>query len=402
LLKRPARKQVSAMTYYEDHPTDGQDYNIWYHKRPGYRREKFEERENPGTRCNVLTDAGKTKASKNAPFCVYFANGRCALGPDCTFQHRIPVYEDEVKLDLAHDIFGRERFSTDREDMGGVGNFSRENRTVYIGCVKMTGDTEEIVKKHFEEWGPIEYVRVIHTKSIAFVRYFLRGTAEFAKEAMNSQALDHTEVLNVRWATEDSNPTAKLYEERRIHRTATTAVNKRLKLMDPAEHSTMYYQITGEYPNTDSQFVVGEDGAQYEYSYPTSDYNEPHPYALMNASRTGEIPGYTGYGGYSGYGPDYGGGVMPYRTAERELAQQEEEEEQVLAALSSSANENPTPAVPPNVDPSQPQPHKINWHATPKSQSTSTATPVSEEKEKKPAKPVDPLNNNQPLKFSKS
>lgn len=36
--------KVSAMSYYEDHPSDGQDYNIWYHKRPGYRREKFEER----------------------------------------------------------------------------------------------------------------------------------------------------------------------------------------------------------------------------------------------------------------------------------------------------------------------------------------------------------------------
>lgn len=226
---------------------------------------------------------------------------------------------------------------------------------------------------------------------------------------MNSQALDHNEVLNVRWATEDSNPTAKLYEERRIHRTATTAVNKRLKLMDPAEHSTMYYQITGEYPNTDSQFTVGQDGNQYEYSYPTSDYNEPHPYALMNASRSGNIPGYTGYGGYAGYGPDYGGGFVPaYRTAERELAQQEEEEEQVLAALSSSVNDAGA-AAQAEADPSQPQPHMINWHATPKPQATSSSAAVSsgeKETEKgkgnKAAAPVDPMHNNQPLKFTKS
>ena len=32
------------MTYVEDHASDGQDYNIWYHKRPGYRRENFDDR----------------------------------------------------------------------------------------------------------------------------------------------------------------------------------------------------------------------------------------------------------------------------------------------------------------------------------------------------------------------
>jgi len=52
-------------------------------------------------------------------------------------------------------------------------------------------------------------VRVIHDKAIAFVTYYLRGSAEFAKEAMCDQHLSHGEVLNVRWATEDPNPRAK-------------------------------------------------------------------------------------------------------------------------------------------------------------------------------------------------
>jgi len=259
---------------------------------------------------------------------VYFAQGRCALGPDCTFHHRLPTYEDEARMDLAHDVSGRERFSTDREDMGGVGNFSRENRTLYIGCIKITGTTEDIVKRYFEEWGPIEYVRVIHTKSIAFVRYFLRATAEFAKEAMSNQSLDHGEVINMRWATEDSNPTARLYEERRSHRTATTALNKRLKMMGPAEHSAMYYDITGEYPDTEAQFNAGVDGSQYqyEYSYPSSDQKEPHPYSVMNAvSATHgqadfETHPYAAYDMY--YGP-------AYYTVEKELAQQQEEEERI-------------------------------------------------------------------------
>ena len=33
------------------------------------------------------------------------------------------------------DIFGRERHADDRSDMGGIGSFSRENRTLYVGKV---------------------------------------------------------------------------------------------------------------------------------------------------------------------------------------------------------------------------------------------------------------------------
>jgi len=54
-----------------------------------------------------------------------------------------------------------------------------------------------------------QYLRVIHDKAIAFVTYYLRSSAEFAKEAMCDQHLGHGEVLNVRWATEDPNPRAK-------------------------------------------------------------------------------------------------------------------------------------------------------------------------------------------------
>ena len=43
--------------------------------------------------------------------------------------------------------------------MGGVGSFSRVNRTLYVGRIKETGpgpETEEIVIRHFKEWGQIE------------------------------------------------------------------------------------------------------------------------------------------------------------------------------------------------------------------------------------------------------
>lgn len=43
--------------------------------------------------------------------------------------------------------------------MGGVGTFTRQNRTLYVGRIKETGtgpETEEVVKRHFKEWGEIE------------------------------------------------------------------------------------------------------------------------------------------------------------------------------------------------------------------------------------------------------
>ena len=46
-------------------------------------------------------------------------------------------------------------------------------------------------------------------KGCGFVTFKLRATAEFAKEAMAEQALDHEEQINVRWAYDDPNPRAQ-------------------------------------------------------------------------------------------------------------------------------------------------------------------------------------------------
>ena len=103
--------------------------------------------------------------------------------------------------------------------MGGVGSFSKQNRTIYIGRIKETGpghETEEIVRRHFSEWGTIEkstfyllepcgrlltqhpVVRVLQGRSVAFVTYERELTAQFAREAMACQSLDNDEILNVR------------------------------------------------------------------------------------------------------------------------------------------------------------------------------------------------------------
>lgn len=43
-----------------------------------------------------------------------------------------------------------------RQDMGGVGGFIRENRTLYIGRITVTDDIEDVVRRQFGQFGPLE------------------------------------------------------------------------------------------------------------------------------------------------------------------------------------------------------------------------------------------------------
>lgn len=69
----------------------------------------------------------------------------------------LPDPDDQLP-DSSKDCFARDKFSDYRDDMGGVGSFNRQNRTLYIGRIKETGtgdETEEVVMRHFKEWGAI-------------------------------------------------------------------------------------------------------------------------------------------------------------------------------------------------------------------------------------------------------
>jgi len=137
--------------------------------------------------------------------------------------------------------------------MGGVGSFMRQNRTLYgkplllppfptkpkltssflaVGRIHVTDDIEEVVARHFSEWGPVERIRVLTSRGVGFVTYAHEANAQFAKEAMAHQALDHNEVLNVRWATVDPNPVAQKREVHRIEEQAAEAIRRAL----PAEY----------------------------------------------------------------------------------------------------------------------------------------------------------------------
>ncbi|KAI9092615.1 hypothetical protein DFS34DRAFT_562375, partial [Phlyctochytrium arcticum] len=220
---RPARKQVGYQW-----PLgfgNAGTYNIWYNRwtGEGRRRAALEKAE---TRCRLSRDMGYTKATTGSAFCIHFARGCCMKGHQCTYWHRIPLPTDRETQ--AHDIFGRERFREDRDDMGGVGSFERDNRTLYVGNMKTPQSSME---KQFSEWGEIEHINILPHKSVAFVRYVHRANAEFAREAMYGQSLESNEILNVRWATEDPNPRVKDFKKRKAEEHIAEALQEKLPVI---------------------------------------------------------------------------------------------------------------------------------------------------------------------------
>lgn len=235
--RRPARPQVDPATFKTDAPPPtGTIFNIWYNKWSGGDREdKYLSKTAAQGRCNVAKDSGYTKADRTpgSYFCLFFARGICPKGVDCEYLHRLPTVTDIFPSNI--DCFGRDKHSDYRDDMGGVGSFQRQNRTLYVGRIHVTDDIEEIVARHFQEWGQIERIRVLTARGVAFITYLNEANSQFAKEAMAHQSLDHTEILNVRWATIDPNPASQKREAARIEEQAAEAIRKALPAAYVAE-----------------------------------------------------------------------------------------------------------------------------------------------------------------------
>jgi len=231
IKRKPARKQVEQGQVEKKQPEQtGQTWNVWYHKwAGGDKYDSYNAKEKSQTRVDIAKDSGYTRAdAAGTPYCcLFFARGCCPYGSECSFLHRLPQPEKALP-DNSRDVFGREKHAGYRDDMGGVGSFGRINRTLYIGRVTETRSTEEVVERHFEEFGDIDRLRVLSGRNVAFVTYVSEVSAQFAKEAMMHQSLDNDEVLNVRWATEDPNPVAKVREKRRLEDLGTEGIAARL------------------------------------------------------------------------------------------------------------------------------------------------------------------------------
>eukprot|EP00191_Tetraselmis_sp_GSL018_P018623 CAMPEP_0177591826 /NCGR_PEP_ID=MMETSP0419_2-20121207/8217_1 /TAXON_ID=582737 /ORGANISM="Tetraselmis sp., Strain GSL018" /LENGTH=385 /DNA_ID=CAMNT_0019082619 /DNA_START=23 /DNA_END=1181 /DNA_ORIENTATION=+ len=273
-LKRPARRQPARPVY----DSDTSDYNIWYHKKMGTREPRRGPRgSRAATKCVLATDAGYTRADRGGvrQFCIYFARGCCTLGERCLYLHRIPNEQDAAVLgrDLSQDCFGRTRAPDHKDDREGVGSMLRDCRTLFVfyggAGGRSADDTRELVMDSFQEWGPIRSINVIPTKTIAFVQYYWRCSAEFAKEAMHAQCLKGSgsnEVLSVCWANDDPNPVAVRQVKREREHVFDTAVQNHVESLPEDQKRARLLQeqmaATGAYPDTDAMYGDGAPAAQ--------------------------------------------------------------------------------------------------------------------------------------------
>lgn len=213
--KRPARKQLEKPYIKEFAYKQGdEEYNIWYDK---YLNDcVVRERRPASTRCDPEKDVGYTKADiyepETAYWCLHFVRGCCSEGANCKFFHHMPSLVQCKRIAPIKDIFGRTRHAKHRDDMGGIGCFQKQCRTLCVGDLKIPPGNDpveqlnEMLWRHFSLWGRVEDITLIPSKCIAFIKYYHRSYAEIAKEAMSNQSLDFDEMISIKWSNEDPNP----------------------------------------------------------------------------------------------------------------------------------------------------------------------------------------------------
>jgi hypothetical protein len=268
-LKRPARQQVQDTRRDTAYLEGNYDYNIWFDK---YLTDRKEEREKiPALhRCNPALDVGYTKADLQekdggAYYCLFFAKGCCSEGVNCKYYHRVPTLDECKKIENLRDCFGRSRFATPRNDMGGIGSFTSECRTIYITDLKMIEhpnpmkEMMRILYEQFSEWGEIEDINLIPTKSDCYIRYSHRCFAEFGKEAMVDQGLIGEEILKIKWAYEDPNPMNKKRIDKEHENKFLHAYSQKQKNMEKIKQKNNGKPL----PNTDYYNYYNNMNNQY-------------------------------------------------------------------------------------------------------------------------------------------
>lgn len=118
------------------------------------------------------------------------------------------------------------------------------------------------------------------TRGVAFATYTNEANAQFAKEAMAHQSLDHNEILNVRWATADPNPMAQAREARRIEEQAAEAIRRAL----PAEFVA---EIEGRDPEARKRRKIESGFGLEGYEAPDDIYFARGAHAVNPVGRRG-------------------------------------------------------------------------------------------------------------------
>lgn len=317
----------------------------------------------------------------------------------------MPSAEDCAKHEkcVTTDVFGRQRHAEERSNRGGVGSFFSPSRTLYVGyggaSDALGAKLPAVVARVFGEWGPLEDVYCVRSKSIAFVRFCFRASAEFAKETMANQSLQPPwwpgqggdlaapEVLNVRWAYDDPNPTAI----RRIKREYEEAFGdsaERAEARLPAEQRAALQQERAmqdalaaappaatalPYPDTEAQFQT-EAYAAWAAAAVAQGYR-PEEVAAFYASQRAAAPAAAQAGAAPGSAaaPDcyeYDADDPDYDCAVEEVGVEEE-------PAAGRGRDEPEPPGPPVAVPAPAPPVAVPARAPPRAGAAPAAAPLA-------------------------
>ncbi|KAH3679199.1 hypothetical protein WICPIJ_008699 [Wickerhamomyces pijperi] len=262
LLTKPARKQLSQADLELLHvqsQQSGLTYNIWFQKwshgsSVGSSNMPMIRSEN---HLNILKDTGytaanppstdlATKSSSSSPSsycCIYYAKGICVKGSSCEYLHRPPLDSDILNWDQTRDCFGRDKHSTYRDDMTGVGSFNDTfQSTLYLGgqglIIRNEASFQGELSRMFGEVGDVEMVRVIKAKNCAFVKFKSGRSAEFAKECFQGWGCYESDYWGIRWANEDPDPKVKAHRKRQFEQQTRDVVENLLKKFDSGQTKT--------------------------------------------------------------------------------------------------------------------------------------------------------------------
>ena len=238
---------------------------------------------------------------------LLIGDGASAGGDDAAIDRLVAFFRTdlaaalEAELEVRSDIFGRERHGTHRDDLGGVGSFTDECRTLFIGGLpaRATGKAgllRTALQQQFGAWGTIASLRM--RDGFAFVTYALRASAEFAREAMLNQSLGapFDAVLNVRWASDDPNPRARQRQRAVAARAVVAAADAQQSQLQRLQHQNV---LLGRQQRESEEQRAWRVWKQQGEAAPTPLAAADPGDAVGRGDRAGSSSDVLGLGGYS-------------------------------------------------------------------------------------------------------
>jgi len=163
-----------------------------------------------------LTRKGPAYERNLAKICTFWVRGGCKRGYYCPYRHEMPLEESEmedghgikdryfgVRDPLALKMLGRVQGGLSRlSSLVAGGPEPPEDEAIkelYVGQLPRSA-TEREITRLFEEYGGVERVHLVTSKSFGFVTFVSRTSAEEAVKNLWERATLDGQKLNIQWS----------------------------------------------------------------------------------------------------------------------------------------------------------------------------------------------------------